>query len=59
MRRIAVVGLLVAFGSALSAARSEDAAPDLPIAEWQKAPLTLEDFKGQVTALVFFNDDAS
>jgi hypothetical protein len=31
-------------------------APELPVAGWQAGSVGLEDFKGQTTAIVFFND---
>ena len=35
-----------------------EVAPELPVAAWQGGSVGLEDFRGQVTALVFFNDSS-
>jgi hypothetical protein len=59
MRRLALAGMLLALGPAASVSRAAEVAPDLPMAEWLKAPIALEDFKGQLTAVVFYDDDAA
>ena len=39
---------------------TQGAAPELAILQWAGGkPLYLEDFRGQVTVLCFFNDDSS
>lgn len=36
------------------------AMPELPVAEWNKnGPVSLEDFRGQLTAVVFYDDNES
>jgi peroxiredoxin len=35
---------------------AEEVSPNLPVAAWKSAPVNLEDFKGQVVVLVFYND---
>jgi hypothetical protein len=39
--------------------RAEEVAPELVVAGWQAGSVGLEDFKGQTTAIVFFNDSTS
>ena len=37
-----------------------EAMPELPVAEWNKnGPVSLEDFRGQLTAVVFYDDNES
>jgi peroxiredoxin len=56
-RSAGTVGWIAALGLVLSTSvQCEVAAPDLPVVEWTKGTLSLEDFKGQVTVLIFFND---
>jgi hypothetical protein len=58
--KIGAGGLAVLLGAVLTTgAWCENASPELPIVEWTKGTVSLEDFKGQVTALVFFDDDTS
>ena len=57
MRHLALGGVLLALLVAASAASAQQAAPDLPVAEWTKGAPCLEDFKGQVVALVFYDDN--
>jgi peroxiredoxin len=47
-------------GAALLAtsASAGNVTPELTVAEWTKGEISLEDFKGQVTVVVFFNDDS-
>ena len=52
----AAVVCSVAIGATPSA---EQVAPELPVAAWRGGSASLEDFKGQVTAVVFFNDGSS
>lgn len=61
MRIVARLGLvLLAAGFLLPVLQAEEAYPDLAVAEWAvNTPTTLEDFKGQPTALVFYDDDDS
>ena len=51
---IVLCGTLASAGEAAKAA--EQVAPELTVAGWLGSSVGLEDFKGQVTALVFFND---
>ena len=53
-----VVALAVGLAAALAqaGAPAETVAPELPVAGWHGGAVGLEDFKGQVTAVVFFND---
>jgi hypothetical protein len=58
MRQLGIGGVVLAFLLSLSAASAQQqAAPDLPVAEWSKGAPSLEDFKGQVVALVFYDDN--
>jgi hypothetical protein len=57
MRHAGIGGALLASLAVLSAANAQQAAPDLPVAEWAKGTPSLEDFKGQVVALVFYDDN--
>ena len=62
MRRSAVlVGWAVAACCALAApaVAGEEVAPALPVVAWYGPSANLEDFKGQMTALVFFNDSTA
>ena len=36
--------------------QSQEPAPELPVVQWKQGNISLEDFKGQPTALVFFTD---
>lgn len=37
-----------------------EAAPELPVAEWgRNGTVSLEDFRGQLTAVVFYDDNES
>jgi hypothetical protein len=37
-----------------------EAMPELPVAEWNNnGPVSLEDFRGQLTAVVFYDDNES
>jgi hypothetical protein len=56
-----VGGMAVALGTllAVSAGAGEAAAPELPLAGWVGNALSLEDLKGQVVALVFYDDNLS
>ena len=38
---------------------AEEMAPSLPLVGLDGASVSLEDFRGQMTALVFFNDSAA
>jgi len=59
-RRACVVGLAVVCVALASAALAgEAAAPLLPVLSSNGGSVSLEDFKGQMTAVVFFNDAAS
>ena len=43
-----------------SSSGSGEAMPELPVAEWNKSgPVSLEDFRGQLTAVVFYDDNES
>ena len=55
---LAILTALLA-SPALMAADAEQAYPVMPVAEWQNGPLQLEDFKGQIVAIVFFDDGSS
>ena len=58
MRR--TVMALSLLGAVCGLAQARDTSPDLPVAEWTKgSTLNLEDFRGQVTALVFYDDNQS
>ena len=61
MTRVGTVGMTVALGVFLAgAAYGANIYPDLPVAEWNtRDAVSLEDFRGQVTALVFYDDDLS
>lgn len=61
MRRMARLSVMVlALGLFLPILQAEEVYPDLAVAEWsQKVAVTLEDFKGQPTALIFYDDDDS
>lgn len=48
--------LMVCGTLVLAADTAEQAAPELPVAGWHGGQVSLEDFKGQVTAVVFFDD---
>ena len=37
---------------------AEDIALELPVAEWSRPDMSLEDFKGQTTVLLFYDDGA-
>ena len=39
--------------------QSQEPAPELPVVKWNSGDFSLEDFKGQTTALVFFDDSFS
>ena len=43
-----------------SGSGSGEAMPELPVAEWNRnGPVSLEDFRGQLTAVVFYDDNES
>ena len=52
----ALAGILLLSGKPL---RAEEPAIALPLAEWSEGQPTLEDFKGQPVALVFFTDSTA
>ena len=57
MRRSLIGAALVAL---CGAAAAQEAAPELPVADWSKSgPVSLEDFRGQLTVLVFYDDNES
>ena len=59
-RSAVLVGWSVAACCALAApAAAEQVAPALPVVAWHGPSANLEDFKGQVTALVFFTDSTA
>ena len=62
--------LLLAFGLLAAAGQAQEttvaktgagtAAPELPVAEWGRhGTVSLEDFRGQLTAVVFYDDKES
>ena len=53
-----LVGWAAVLGGALAASTlgGEQVAPELPVAAWAGGSVGLEDFKGQTTAVVFFDD---
>lgn len=54
---LATVALLT--GAVLtSSAWASNVTPELTVAEWTKGEVNLEDFKGQVAAVVFFDDSS-
>jgi len=60
MRRGMSWGLAVLLAGALPAVAVAQESPDLPVAEWSRgASVALEDFRGQVTALIFYDDNES
>ena len=63
MSSVAVLGLLAAAGGAQESSvtqSSGEAAPELPVAEWgRNGTVSLEDFRGQLTAVVFYDDNES
>jgi hypothetical protein len=63
MSAVAALGLLAAAGGAQESSvtqASGEAAPDLPVAEWgRNGTVSLEDFRGQLTAVVFYDDNES
>ena len=63
MMALALLGLVAGAGVAQEtsvASASGEAAPELPVAEWGKSgAVSLEDFRGQVTAVVFYDDNES
>jgi len=57
MRRFLMSGWLAAFAIFCAGAQAQNAASELPVAEWLKgSEMSLEDFRGQVTALIFYDD---
>jgi len=60
-RNLRVGGMAAALGAllAVSAGAGEAAAPELPLAGWIGSAPNLEDLKGQVVALVFYDDNQS
>lgn len=59
-----VLGLWAAGGQAqettVAKATTAEAAPELPVAEWGRhGTISLEDFRGQLTAVVFYDDKNS
>ena len=63
MSAVAALGLLAAGGVAQEtkvASTSAEAMPELPVAEWgRNGAVSLEDFRGQLTAVVFYDDNES
>lgn len=63
MSAVAALGLLAAAGGAQEttvASSSAEAMPELPVAEWgRNGAVSLEDFRGQLTAVVFYDDNES
>jgi hypothetical protein len=66
MSAVAAVALLAGAGAAQetkvapSGSGSGEAMPELPVAEWNKyGPVSLEDYRGQLTAVVFYDDNES
>jgi hypothetical protein len=55
-RPLGVCALLLLGALVSPRSRGEEVAPELPVAGWQAGSVGLEDFKGQTTAIVFFND---
>ncbi len=59
-RILSAGGWMVAFGLMAAVAVAQEAAPELPVAEWSRGgAVSLEDFRGQVTAVVFYDDNSS
>ena len=59
-----VFGLWAASGQAQETTVAKtavgEAAPELPVAEWGRhGTISLEDFRGQLTAVVFYDDKSS
>ena len=64
MSAVAALGLLAAAGGAqetkVASSTSGEAMPELPVAEWgRNGAVSLEDFRGQLTAVVFYDDNES
>ena len=66
MSAVAALGLLAAAGGAQetkvasTSSTSAEAMPELPVAEWgRNGAVSLEDFRGQLTAVVFYDDNES
>jgi hypothetical protein len=58
--RLCVGAAALAVGALFCAeGRAGTAAPDLPVVEWSEGSPSLEDLRGQVTAVVFFDDSSS
>jgi hypothetical protein len=63
MSAVAALGLLAAAGGAQEtkvASGGGEAMPELPVAEWgRNGAVSLEDFRGLLTAVVFYDDNES
>ncbi len=51
-----VLAALLLFVFFCPSVKSEEPSPELPVVQWKQGNISLEDFKGQTTALVFFTD---
>lgn len=55
-----LAGMVSAQETKVSSSGSGEAMPELPVAEWNRnGPVSLEDFRGQLTAVVFYDDNES
>lgn len=55
--RLGVACVALSLAMATQTAFAEEVSPNLPVAAWkQGTPINLEDFKGQIVVLVFYND---
>ena len=59
LARIGGVALLAGMLATVSAAAADKPAPELPIAGSTAGPVYLEDYRGLITVLCFFDDDCS
>lgn len=56
VKRLLCIGAILAIGAAPIPEQTQDAAPELPVVEWSRGTVDLEDFRGQTVAVVFYDD---
>ncbi len=57
--RLGGVALMAGMLATASATAADQPAPELPVAGTTGGPVYLEDYRGLITVLLFFNDDCS
>jgi cytochrome oxidase Cu insertion factor (SCO1/SenC/PrrC family) len=60
MAGVSRLGAALLLGVAASTVSfASEALPELPVAEWDGTPVSLEDLRGQLVVIVFYDDNVS